>query len=179
MKANQNMNVKQLKEVVRFHKLNKPHIKLGMKKADLIAGLKKEGHWIEKAKVKKTTKAPVKKAPVKKAPVKKPVKKAPVKKAVKKETRIPPPNIKSSIDWKKTQDSVNSKENYWEWTAKGENSIAYPGETTTYVYSFDSLAKDGEIMDADKMRKGMVEDDEGNSYSISEFKREFRKTLSQ
>ena len=72
MKANQNMNVKQLKEVVRFHKLNKPHIKLGMKKADLIAGLKKEGHWKEVAKVKKTTKAPVKKAPVKKkAPAKK------------------------------------------------------------------------------------------------------------
>ena len=54
MKGNQNMTVTQLKAVVRHHKLNKPHINMKMKKAQLIAGLKKEGHWEDVGKKKNT-----------------------------------------------------------------------------------------------------------------------------
>jgi len=39
------MTLAQLKAYVRSHNLNKPEIKLSMKKADLIKGLKKHGHW--------------------------------------------------------------------------------------------------------------------------------------
>jgi len=34
-----------MKSYIRAKKLNKPEIKLGMKKAELIAGLKKHGHY--------------------------------------------------------------------------------------------------------------------------------------
>ena len=49
-KPNRNFTVPQLKDYVRTHKLNKPEIRLSMRKADLIAGLKKHGHWEEKDK---------------------------------------------------------------------------------------------------------------------------------
>lgn len=89
MTATSDMTVPQMKDYIRKHKLNKPHLRLGMKRAEMIAGFKKEGRWKEVPKVKKTTKAPVKKAvkkpklpprpkataSVKKAPVKKPRKK--------------------------------------------------------------------------------------------------------
>jgi len=39
------MTLKQLKDYVRSHKLNHPEVKLSMKKADLVRGLKKHGHW--------------------------------------------------------------------------------------------------------------------------------------
>jgi hypothetical protein len=44
-KPNVNSTLPEIKAYVREYKLNKPEIKLGMKKADLIAGLKKHGHW--------------------------------------------------------------------------------------------------------------------------------------
>ena len=44
-KPNVNSSLAEIKAYVREYKLNKPEIKLGMKKADLIAGLKKHGHW--------------------------------------------------------------------------------------------------------------------------------------
>tara|TARA_R100000541_G_scaffold57446_1_gene67606 strand:+ start:324 stop:554 length:231 start_codon:yes stop_codon:yes gene_type:complete len=37
--------VTQMKDYIRSKQLNKPEIKLSMKKADLIAGLKMHGHW--------------------------------------------------------------------------------------------------------------------------------------
>ena len=95
----------------------------------------------------------------------------------KKETRKKPPMLKG-LGWKMTKSKVNEKENYWEWEAKGADWIEQPGETTTYVYTFDSLAgKD--IMDADMVRKGMIEDEDGTSYSIEEFKKEYRKLLNK
>ncbi len=91
----------------------------------------------------------------------------------KKETRKPPPMLKG-LNWKMTESKVNKEENYWEWRAKGADWIENPGDTTTYVYSFDSLAgKD--IMDADMIRKGMIEDEDGTSYSIAEFTRKYNK----
>ncbi len=39
------MTLKQLKDYVRSHNLNHPEVKLSMKKADLVKGLKKTGHW--------------------------------------------------------------------------------------------------------------------------------------
>lgn len=44
-KPNASFTLIELKEYVRNHNLNKPEIKLSMKKPDLIAGLKKHGHW--------------------------------------------------------------------------------------------------------------------------------------
>ena len=44
-KPNDKFTVKQMKDYIRTHKLNHPEIKLSMRKADMIAGLKKHGHW--------------------------------------------------------------------------------------------------------------------------------------
>ncbi len=49
MKPNQNFTVAQMKTYIREKKLNHPAIKLSMKKADLVKGLKKAGHWKEVA----------------------------------------------------------------------------------------------------------------------------------
>ena len=37
--------VKRMKTYIRTHELNRPDVKLGMKRQDLINGLKKVGHW--------------------------------------------------------------------------------------------------------------------------------------
>ena len=42
---NDTYTVKQMKTYIRTHKLNRPDVKLGMKRQDLINGLKKVGHW--------------------------------------------------------------------------------------------------------------------------------------
>tara|TARA_Y100001938_G_C8031638_1_gene400962 strand:+ start:762 stop:1115 length:354 start_codon:yes stop_codon:yes gene_type:complete len=44
-KPNVNSTLTEIKEYVREYKINKPEIKLTMKKAQLIEGLKKHGHW--------------------------------------------------------------------------------------------------------------------------------------
>jgi len=63
VKPNRTFTLPELKAYVREKKLNKPEIKLSMKKADLIAGLKKHGHWNHKAdariELKKGTKPPM------------------------------------------------------------------------------------------------------------------------
>jgi hypothetical protein len=46
-KAHAGMTIIELKAYVRSHKINKPEIKISMNKAQLIAGLKKHGHWGE------------------------------------------------------------------------------------------------------------------------------------
>jgi len=55
-KPNQNSTVGEMKAYIRSKKLNHPLVRLGLKKADLIKGLKKLGHWSEAEKVKKTRK---------------------------------------------------------------------------------------------------------------------------
>jgi hypothetical protein len=69
---------------------------LGMKKAEMVAGLKTSGHWEEVGKVKKARvkKAVVKKAPVKKKAVKKAVKKATPKKPTPKKPTPKKPTLK-------------------------------------------------------------------------------------
>ncbi len=63
VKPNRTFTLPELKAYVREKKLNKPEIKLSMKKADLVAGLKKHGHWDNKAdariELKKGTKPPM------------------------------------------------------------------------------------------------------------------------
>lgn len=54
-KPNVNSNLTQIKAYIREHNLNKPEIKLGMRKAELVAGLKKHGHWDSRVKSKKDT----------------------------------------------------------------------------------------------------------------------------
>jgi len=44
-KPNETMTLKEMRQYVRDKKLNHPEVKLGMKRAELIAGLKKAGHW--------------------------------------------------------------------------------------------------------------------------------------
>ena len=46
-KPNANMTLAEMRSYVRTHKLNHPEVKLGMKRSQLIAGLKKAGHWKE------------------------------------------------------------------------------------------------------------------------------------
>tara|TARA_R110000737_G_scaffold56663_4_gene81293 strand:+ start:3828 stop:4322 length:495 start_codon:yes stop_codon:yes gene_type:complete len=46
-KPNHSFSVKEMKDYIRTHKLNKPEIKLSMRRHELIAGLKKIGHWSE------------------------------------------------------------------------------------------------------------------------------------
>ena len=81
------MTVLEMKDYIRKHKLNKPHLRLGMRRAEMIAGFKKEGRWKEVPKVKKQRSKPVKESPVKKPKLPpRPkamatLKKAPVKKA--------------------------------------------------------------------------------------------------
>ena len=53
---NQNSTVGEMKAYIRSKKLNHPLVRLGLKKADLIKGLKKLGHWSEAEKMKKTRK---------------------------------------------------------------------------------------------------------------------------
>ncbi len=53
-KPNANSTLAEIKAYIREYKLNKPEIRLGMKKADLIAGLKKHGHWDSRVKGKNT-----------------------------------------------------------------------------------------------------------------------------
>tara|TARA_R110000787_G_scaffold110822_2_gene219654 strand:+ start:173 stop:1243 length:1071 start_codon:yes stop_codon:yes gene_type:complete len=99
-KPNQNSSVTEMKAYIRSKKINHPDVKLGLKKADMIAGLKKAGHWDEVAKVKKTRAKPVAKA--------KPV--APVKKVTIKSTpkvKIMTPK-KAATPVKANTDDVNS-----------------------------------------------------------------------
>ena len=42
---NDTYTVKQMKAYIRTQKLNRPDVKLGMKRQDLINGLKKAGYW--------------------------------------------------------------------------------------------------------------------------------------
>ena len=62
-KPNQNFTVKEMKDYIRQKKINHPEVKLTMKRADMIAGLKSAGHWEEKDKVKKARKKPAPKPP--------------------------------------------------------------------------------------------------------------------
>ena len=63
-KPNQNFTVKEMKDYIRQKKINHPEVKLTMKRADMIAGLKSAGHWEEKDKVKKARKKPAPKPKV-------------------------------------------------------------------------------------------------------------------
>lgn len=63
-KPNQNFTVKEMKDYIRTKKINHPNVKLTMKRADMIAGLKSAGHWDEKDKVKKARKKPAPKPKV-------------------------------------------------------------------------------------------------------------------
>lgn len=51
-KPNINSTVNQMKQYIREKKINHPDVRLGMRKAEMIKGLKKAGHW--DASVKKT-----------------------------------------------------------------------------------------------------------------------------
>lgn len=55
-KPNVTFTVKQMKDYIRQKKLNHPAIKLSMRRAELIEGLKKAGHWDNKNKSKATKK---------------------------------------------------------------------------------------------------------------------------
>ena len=48
-KPNSKSTLPELRAYVREKKLNKPEIKLTMNKSQLVAGLKKHGHWDHKA----------------------------------------------------------------------------------------------------------------------------------
>lgn len=65
-KPNSSMTVAQMKAYIREKKINHPEVRLGMKRGDMIAGLKKAGHWDDSKSEKKPpkTKNPAKKKAV-------------------------------------------------------------------------------------------------------------------
>jgi len=71
VKPNSSMTVAQMKAYIREKKVNHPEVRLGMKRGDMIAGLKKAGHWDDSKSEKKPpkTKNPAKKTPAKKKAV--------------------------------------------------------------------------------------------------------------
>lgn len=70
-KPNSSMTVAQMKAYIREKKINHPEVRLGMKRGEMIAGLKKAGHWDDSKSEKKPpkTKNPAKKTPAKKKAV--------------------------------------------------------------------------------------------------------------
>ena len=70
-KPNSSMTVSQMKAYIREHKVNHPEVRLGMKRGEMIAGLKKAGHWDNSKSEKRPpkTKNPAKKTPAKKKAV--------------------------------------------------------------------------------------------------------------
>ena len=73
---NDTYTVKRMKIYIRTHKLNRPDVKLGMKRQDLINGLKKAGHWdttfSSKARKPVARMGRPKKPPARKTPARKP-----------------------------------------------------------------------------------------------------------
>jgi len=63
-KPNSSFTVAQMKTYIREKKLNRPEVRLGMRRGEMIAGLKKAGHWdnskskVRPPKTKKPTKKP-------------------------------------------------------------------------------------------------------------------------
>lgn len=55
-KPNSSSSVSDIKAYIRMKKLNQPELKLSLGKADLVAGLKKHGHWSESGTASTTTK---------------------------------------------------------------------------------------------------------------------------
>lgn len=64
-KPNSSFTVAQMKTYIREKKLNHPEVRLGMRRGEMIAGLKKAGHWDNsKSKVRPPkTKKPTRKKP--------------------------------------------------------------------------------------------------------------------
>ena len=71
VKPNSSMTVSQMKAYIREKKINHPEVRLGMKRGEMIAGLKKAGHWDNSKSEKRPpkTKNPAKKTPAKKKAV--------------------------------------------------------------------------------------------------------------
>tara|TARA_R110001599_G_scaffold6931_1_gene34338 strand:- start:86 stop:652 length:567 start_codon:yes stop_codon:yes gene_type:complete len=83
MKPNITFNMKQMKDYIRSNKLNHPDVRLGMRRDDMIAGLKKAGHWEEVKSKPQSVKAKVKAIEKKATPKPKPAPKPVVKTAPK------------------------------------------------------------------------------------------------
>ena len=68
VKPNSKSTLKEIRAYVREKRLNKPEIKLTMNKPELVAGLKKHGHWDHKGDAKEKLKVGGKKPPMTKKP---------------------------------------------------------------------------------------------------------------
>tara|TARA_R110002167_G_scaffold359075_2_gene575464 strand:- start:2504 stop:3502 length:999 start_codon:yes stop_codon:yes gene_type:complete len=164
-KPNDTWSIKQLRDYVTSKKLNKPAIKLSMGKADLVAGLKKHGHW-ESGKAKRTGGAPTHKIADKKAYVsknqpkidahkkkkaiekdKKPVVKKPaVKKPVVKKPAVKKPAVK-----KPAPEKLSGGEEYKSMSVKELNAVLDSMEGTN---SKGGGSKEAKIQKILRHRKG-------------------------
>ena len=86
-KPNNKSTVKEMKDYIRTNKLNHPKVKLGMRKAEMIAGLKKIGHFEDNETTPKKA-TPKKVTPKKVTPKKATPKKVTPKKATPKKVKI-------------------------------------------------------------------------------------------
>jgi hypothetical protein len=87
-KPNSSFTLIEIKSYVRSHNLNKPEIKLSMNKSQLVAGLKKHGHWDHKSDARKALKTGGAKPPMVKRKTQK--QKADARKALKTGGAKPP-----------------------------------------------------------------------------------------
>ncbi len=65
-KPNDNSSLAEIKTYIRYHKLNKPELKLSLGRAALVSGLKKHGHWDASVKKEKKTRVRKGKKPLSK-----------------------------------------------------------------------------------------------------------------
>ena len=83
----------------------------------------------------------------------------------------PPPDV-GGLKWKIKNQTNNDKENSWEWEATGD-WISEPGENTTYNYFQDTKATEDKYWDGEKLKKGLITDENGLTYTPAEFKRKY------
>jgi hypothetical protein len=165
------LTTKQLRELISKHnKLSKITIPARATRPQLIKLIEGQGYKIfeEQGKIVGGPKRIIKPTtPSKKAePEKKP---APAKKpsqAKKADGRKPPPKLKG-LEWKKTDDNADG----WAWYSNSVTQIEDPKEKTRYEYKH--FPQDSRKIYQD----GFIADDEGNDYTIPEFKRKYNKLL--
>jgi len=142
MKPNVTFNMKQMKDYIRSNKLNHPDVKLGMKRADMIAGLKKAGHWEEVKSKPQSVKAKVKAIEKKSTP--KPAPKPAPKPEPKPEPKpVEEPAKKNKEDTKQAQKGENRIDFYGK---NGDKERLIVKDDKTFDTIKNLLDKEGYIM---------------------------------
>ena len=147
-KPNKSHTLTQMKAYIRTNKLNKPEIKLGMKKAEMVAALKKIGHWDYSNDKKPQSVKEIREA-MKKIPSKSGHKDKPKKEVKKKETTFQKPPAVKGITWVKTDhhaqgwswEGIEEHSDYKRWHY--EHSTGKYGAIKPTVFDYKTMAPEG------------------------------------